>query len=107
MRRRLVSGQPSIPKPVRYGAAVFAAGILVGVIVTFYVAVRLVSDMPASDEFDAIRRDIRAFEYSLIGWGTKFVASSAAAVAVWYRLYDRYAAHDDGDKLGQSRGDES
>lgn len=107
MRRRLVSGQPSIPKPVRYGAAVFMAGIFAGVIVTYYVAVRLTADLPAGEVFEAIRRDMRTFEYLVIGWGITFVASSAAAVAVWYRLYDRYAAHDEGDKLGQSRGEES
>lgn len=106
MRRPLVSGKPSIPKHVRYALAMFTVGIVVGVIVTYYVAGRMVADMHAGEVYEAVRRENRAFEYSLIGWVITVVVSSASTVAVWYRLYDRHAPRD-GGKLGQTRIDES
>jgi hypothetical protein len=106
MRRRLISGKPSITGPVRYALAVFSIGMVIGWIVTYFVAARLVSDMPADEVIEAMQRENRTFEYSLIGWGITFVASSASAVAVWYRLYDRYAPRGE-DELGQARRDQS
>ena len=94
MRRRMISGKPSIPCHLRYALAVFVVGMIIGVIVTDYVAGRLASAMPAGDSFDAIRRENRAFEYSLIGWGITFVASAALAVGVGLRMYDPNARQD-------------
>lgn len=106
MRRRMISGKPSLNRSVRFALAVFVVGLVIGVIITYFVAERLTSGMPADDHLDAMRRENRAFEYSLIGWGITFIASSASAVAVWYRLYDRYAPRGE-DELGQSRLDRS
>jgi hypothetical protein len=106
MRRRMISGKPSLTRPVRFALAVFVVGLVIGVIITYFVAERLTSGMPADDYLEAMQRENRTFEYSLIGWGITFVVSSAAAVAVWYRLYDRYAPRGEVE-LGQSRRDET
>lgn len=106
MKRRLVSGKPSISRRMRYALAVFTVGMVVGWVVTHFVAPELASRAPAGESNAAMRHDVRATKYTLIGWGITFLVSSVAAVAVGLRFYDPKAAARD-DELGQARCDET
>lgn len=85
MSFRIVSGKPSISRPVRYGFAMFAIAMVVGIAATHFTVQELSVPLPAETELDAMRRGSRADGYTLIGWGATFVLAVVLGVAVGRR----------------------
>ena len=91
------SSSTSVAQARLAAGLVFVVSLIVGVIATRYYVERAVAHMPREEVYEALPRDMRAVELTLIGWFLSFLGSltlsSFAFVVIAY--FGRTSAPED------------